>query len=181
MLQPWGPRRRAPEAYATTPTAIKTKNGPVYRQWVRLQRRAFARQAVPIHRSAAVQTTARASGLSKPARTIAAPGRPQNRPKERQLPAQSCLATAGRICTGRARLLDRRTGHVSVGAEDAAIAPEWPQHRAAVVAVVEILAGVGRHRFGALTAAFGASDCTLKLRHKSWTGRGGQRRARRRQ
>jgi hypothetical protein len=56
------------------------------------------------------------------------------------------------------RLLDRRTWHVGIGAEHAAIARERPQDVATVLAVVEVLARVRRHRLHGNAAAFGASE-----------------------
>lgn len=132
------------------------------RQWVRLQRRAFAMQAPPIHSSIAVQMTPRACGSRNNAATMAPAGRTQSKAKLRQLPAQSrapdwvqalrlsgsaSSATARRGATARACFLDRGARHVAVRAEYAAVALERPQHLAAMTAVVEVLAGVGRHRF----------------------------------
>src|SRR5579883_2697076 len=54
-------------------------------------------------------------------------------------------AAAFRAFSARARLLDGRTGNRAEGAEDAAIAGMGPQHRAAVLAIIEELAGVRRH------------------------------------
>lgn len=45
-------------------------------------------------------------------------------------------------------LLDRRTGHRPVGAEDAAVARLGLEHHPAACALVEVLAGVCRHGFG---------------------------------
>ena len=124
---------------------------------------------------------------------MAPAGMPQSRPRLRQLPAQSLRAgseverrlsvTAGlatarwsRAC--RAGFLDRRAWHIAEGAEHAAVSVERPQQRAAVAAVIEVLAGVGRHSFRAETAAFRARDRALKLRHRFSKGPAGLRRSR---
>ena len=156
--------------------AIKMKNGPVNRQWVRLQRRALARQAPPIHSIAPVQATARASGSRAPASTMTAAGTPQYRAKDRQLPAQSrSRATAGRICTRCSGLLNRRTRHIAVGAEYAAIAAERAQHRSAMAAVIEILTGVSRHRFERLGATLRTREGRMKLGHANQAMSGASR------
>src|SRR5216684_1023502 len=56
-----------------------------------------------------------------------------------------------------------RTRHRAVRAEHAAIACEGLEPFATALAVIEELAGIGRHRFDSLIAAFGASECGLKL------------------
>src|SRR6202051_4880252 len=48
-------------------------------------------------------------------------------------------------------------------AEHAAIASEGLEPFATALAVIEELAGIGRHRLDSLIAAFGASECGLKL------------------
>ena len=60
-------------------------------------------------------------------------------------------------------VLDRRTGKRTIGAEHAAIAGERLQSLSAALAVIEELAGIGRHRLDGLVAAFGASECGSKL------------------
>ena len=65
-------------------------------------------------------------------------------------------AAARRVAV-RCRLLDGRTRDIGVGAEDAAVALQWLQHRSAMPAVIEILARVGWHRFGRDAAALRAS------------------------
>lgn len=69
--------------------------------------------------------------------------------------------TAGRGSCG-ARVLDRRAGNSAERAEDAAVARVRAKHRAAALAVIEKLAGVGWHRFGldvpALRACQGGSQ-----------------------
>lgn len=62
-----------------------------------------------------------------------------------------------------AGLLDRRARYVTEGAEDAAVACIRAQERAAASALVEELAGVGRHRFRRLMAAMRACEGGLKL------------------
>jgi hypothetical protein len=53
--------------------------------------------------------------------------------------------------TARSRFLNRRTRHVPVGTEHAAIPWLWLQQGFASKTFVEILAGVCGHRFGCLT------------------------------
>src|SRR5258708_30150797 len=62
-------------------------------------------------------------------------------------PPPSGAARAG------AAFLDRRTGHVAVGTVDAAVAWLGLEDDAAALAIVEILAGVGRHGLHRLMAA----------------------------
>ena len=45
-------------------------------------------------------------------------------------------------------LLNGRTGHCAVGTIDATVARFGPQHLAASLAVIEPLAGIGRHYLG---------------------------------
>ena len=59
--------------------------------------------------------------------------------------------------------LYRRARHRAVRAEHAAIAREGLEPFATALAVIEELAGIGRHRLDSLIAAFGASECGLKL------------------
>jgi hypothetical protein len=59
--------------------------------------------------------------------------------------------------------LDRRTRDRAVGTEHAAIAREGLEPFTTALAVIEELAGIGRHRLDSLIAAFGASQCGLKL------------------
>jgi hypothetical protein len=59
--------------------------------------------------------------------------------------------------------LYRGARHRAVGAEHAAIAREGLEPFATALAVIEELAGIGRHRLDSLIAAFGASECGLKL------------------
>jgi hypothetical protein len=59
--------------------------------------------------------------------------------------------------------LDRRARHRSVRAKHAAIAREGLEPFAAPFAVIEELAGIGRHRLDSLMAAFRASQVRLKL------------------
>ena len=56
-----------------------------------------------------------------------------------------------------------RARHRAVRAEHAAIAREGLEPFATALAVIEELAGIGRHRLDSLIAAFGASECGLKL------------------
>lgn len=70
---------------------------------------------------------------------------------------------AGRRLAALAGFLDRRTGHVTEGAEHAAVARIRAQERAAAGALVEELAGVGRHRLRRLMAAVGACKSGLRL------------------
>ena len=65
-----------------------------------------------------------------------------------------------------ARLLNRRAGHVAVRTEDAAVAGQGFKHCSAMLAVVEILAGVGRHRLGRNAAALGAGEGGAQLGHR---------------
>ena len=55
-------------------------------------------------------------------------------------------------------VLDGRAGHVSIGAIDATVSGLGLQDGAAALAVVEILAGIGRHLFGFGVAAERAGD-----------------------
>ena len=66
-------------------------------------------------------------------------------------------AAAGSFCL-RARALHRRAGHIGVGTEDATVAALWLEERAAGLAVVEILAGIGGHGFHRLMPAGGTGD-----------------------
>ena len=59
--------------------------------------------------------------------------------------------------------LDRRARHRAVRAEHAAIARERLEPFATALAVIEELAGIGRHRLDSPIAAFGACECGLKL------------------
>ena len=59
--------------------------------------------------------------------------------------------------------LCRRARHGTVRAEHAAIAREGLEPFATALAGIEELAGIGRHRLDSLIAAFGASECGLKL------------------
>lgn len=76
-----------------------------------------------------------------------------------------CAATA--VLPRRSRFLDRRAGNVAIGAKHAAIALQRTQDRAAVAAVVEILARVRRHRLGRNTATFGTGEGGLQVRERS--------------
>lgn len=71
----------------------------------------------------------------------------------------SCSARAARRTSSR---LDRRTLVRTVGAEHAAVARHGAQHRLAVLALVEPLAGVGRHRFLLRMAALRTGEDRLK-------------------
>ena len=55
------------------------------------------------------------------------------------------------------------TGNRSKGTEHAAIAGIWPEHRAALFAVIEKLAGVRRHSLHLSMTALRTSDCGLKF------------------
>ena len=55
-------------------------------------------------------------------------------------------------------LLDRRTGHVAVGTEDAAVAGLGRQRASARRAFVEVAAGINRHRLLGLPAAMWAGE-----------------------
>src|SRR5882757_8161443 len=59
-----------------------------------------------------------------------------------------------------------RARHRAVRAEYAAIAREGLEPFVAALAVIEELAGIGRHRLDSLIAAFGASECGLKLHYR---------------
>src|ERR1700686_4674311 len=59
--------------------------------------------------------------------------------------------------------LYRRARHGAVRAEHAAIAREGLEPFATALAVIEELAGIGRHRLDSLIAAFWASERGLKL------------------
>src|SRR3546814_17133945 len=61
-------------------------------------------------------------------------------------------AAAWRFSAGTS-LLDRRTGDIAIGAEDAAVALLGPQHDSAMRTVVEVLARIGGHGFGRGLAA----------------------------
>jgi hypothetical protein len=65
-------------------------------------------------------------------------------------------------CTTIIRRLHRRTRHSSIRAEHAAIAFQGLQAFSAALAVVEELAGVGRHDLGGLMTALGAGDRRIK-------------------
>ncbi|KJE34412.1 hypothetical protein UF64_15165 [Thalassospira sp. HJ] len=52
--------------------------------------------------------------------------------------------------------LDRWAGDAAIGTENAAVTRFGSQNSAAALAVIEILAGVGRHGFGFDMPAFGA-------------------------
>ena len=70
---------------------------------------------------------------------------------------RASIAATGsiRLCAGT---LHRRAGHVGVGTEDAAVAALRLEERAAGLAVVEILAGIGGHGFHRLMPAGGTGD-----------------------
>ena len=68
-------------------------------------------------------------------------------------------------CPSSPSLLDRRTRHVCIGAEDATIALKRAKHFAAVLAVVEEPAGIHRHRLGRHSAALGTSERGSQLHH----------------
>src|SRR5262245_48644407 len=69
--------------------------------------------------------------------------------------------SAGHGNSGTAHaLLNRRTRNRAVGAIDAAVARFGLQHRPAALAVIEVLAGVGRHPFGFGVTAPRACDHT---------------------
>jgi hypothetical protein len=59
-------------------------------------------------------------------------------------------------------LLDRRAFLGAVATEYAAVALKRLQYRSAVLAVIEILASVGRHRLGALATALRTSEGALQ-------------------
>jgi superfamily I DNA/RNA helicase len=63
-------------------------------------------------------------------------------------------------------LLHRRTGNRTIGAKHAAIARKRLQSRAAAFAVIEELAGVGRHGLNRLLAAFRAGKRCLQLHQR---------------
>lgn len=75
----------------------------------------------------------------------------------------SALATARAL----AILLDRWTRRGAVGAEYAAVASERLKPTSASLAVVEELAGVGRHVLCDAVAALGTSQGRLQL-HQTW-------------
>ena len=69
--------------------------------------------------------------------------------------------------SGLTILLDRRTRHGGVRAKHAAVASQGLQPGATALAVIEDLAGVGRHRFNGLVLADRTSQCRLKLHRAS--------------
>src|SRR3989344_2704670 len=142
---------------------------------MRPHRRAFSRQAKPIQTSMPAQTAARSVGSSRRAASIAAPGSAQSAMKARVSLAQSlapptashlpiaAAAAAGGGPTAGPRFLDGRTGHVRIRAEDAAVARLGLEEDAAALAVVEVLAGVGRHGLGRLVAAMRTGERGAEL------------------
>lgn len=68
-----------------------------------------------------------------------------------------------RTARALAILLDRGAWHRAVGAEHAAVASERLKPRSAALAVVEELAGVGRHGLGSLVLALGTGQRRFKL------------------
>ena len=61
-----------------------------------------------------------------------------------------------------AALLNRRAWHAAVGAVHAAVARFRLQHRVALLAFIEPLAGVRRHSLGLAVPTFRASQCRLQ-------------------
>jgi hypothetical protein len=82
--------------------------------------------------------------------------------------------TLGRLAAtsnaGAPRFLDWRARHVAIGTENAAVALQRFQHRAATRAIVEILARVGGHVFRGAGAALRTGDGALKFRHTGQCG-----------
>lgn len=70
----------------------------------------------------------------------------------------STRRTAVRRNPAGSRFLNGRARDIGVGAENAAIALERLQHCSAMLAVVEILASIGRHRLGRYAAALRAGQ-----------------------
>src|SRR5258708_40210179 len=66
-----------------------------------------------------------------------------------------------------AALLNGRAWNIAVGAEDAAVAGLGLENRAAALAVIEILAGVRRHRLRGRVLAMRARDRAPQF---DWTG-----------
>jgi len=91
------------------------------------------------------------------------------RPNRSALPRWSSAACSVRASHG----LYRRTRHIAVGAEHAAIACLWLEQRPAslAVAVVEEQAGIGRHRLAGAMPAIGTGDRGLKTYHASMASR----------
>lgn len=74
-----------------------------------------------------------------------------------------------RAATGLAAalpFLDRRAFYIAVAAKDAAIARQRLQQGSTGAAVVEVDAGVCRHRFLATRATLRAGDRALQLNHR---------------
>jgi hypothetical protein len=78
-------------------------------------------------------------------------------PGRREVPGTSRLSPAA----GPIRL-DRRTGDIAVGAEDAAISRLRSEPGAAVGAVVEVLTGVKGHLFQRAMPAVRTGQCRFK-------------------
>lgn len=72
--------------------------------------------------------------------------------------ARRSRAAAGVVIAAGPRFLDRWAGLGAIRAIDAAIARQRLQKRAAALAVIKPLAGIGRHDFSLGMAAFGAGD-----------------------
>src|SRR3546814_848323 len=72
-------------------------------------------------------------------------------------------------CHGPVRLrpLNRRAWDIAERAEHAAVAGQGPQHRRAMPAIIEELAGVGGHRLGRDTAALGTGQRGGELHQES--------------
>ena len=87
-----------------------------------------------------------------------------------------CLATTWRFA-GCPRFLNGRARRFRVGTKDAAISREGPQHRSAMLAVIEELAGICWHRLGRDAATLWTGNGALQLRR----GQGGPAQSRQRQ
>jgi hypothetical protein len=61
------------------------------------------------------------------------------------------------------RVLYRRTRHIAIRAEHAAVTRERLEDSAAALAIVEKLAGIGRHCFRFPMSTMRTCDCGLKL------------------
>src|SRR6266550_1735897 len=119
--------------------------------------------AVPIHKSAIVQTAPRTTKGAKRAATIATFGTHHASALVRTLASQSrevlTVSLAMRSSrTTRALRLNWGTPHRAKRTEHTTIARLRPECRAAAATFVEELAGVGRHSFHLGRAAARASD-----------------------
>ena len=73
-------------------------------------------------------------------------------------PKRTLRRRAATLRAARSRFLYRRAWHVRKRAKYAAVACEWAQHRPTMLAIVEELAGIRRHRFDRNSATLGASQ-----------------------